>query len=205
MFGQPGMISLMTSTTHGLRRTLGALLSIPLVLLTSCSIPPKAVKEVKSPRTGRALNDRVAVVYSRHYQVNLLGFERLHPFDINKYVRIYMQLIDDGLLVPTDVFVPTPITRTDILRVHTQAFLNSLNDPGKVARYLEAPPLGIVAPKLLDLGMIEPFRYATGGTLLAARLALQYGIGINLGGGFHHAKPNAGEGFCIYADMPIAI
>ncbi len=43
------------------------------------------------------------------------------------------------------------------------------------------------------------------GTLLAARNALEVGIGINLGGGYHHAKPDSGEGFCIFADIPIAI
>ena len=53
--------------------------------------------------------------------------------------------------------------------------------------------------------MLEPFRRASGGTLLAARQALQSGIGINLGGGYHHAKPDRGEGFCLYADVPIAI
>jgi histone deacetylase 11 len=173
--------------------------------LTSCMMPPKAVKQVKRSREGRPLNDRVAVVYSMHYQVNLVGFERLHPFDINKYVRIYTQLVAGGLLTPEDVFVPTPIDQQDVLRVHSRRFLDSLNDSASVARYLEAPPLGIVAPKLLDLGMIEPFRWATGGTLLASRLSLLYGIGINIGGGYHHAKPDAGEGFCIYADMPIAI
>jgi histone deacetylase 11 len=187
------------------KRARRVLIVLALAPLTSCSVPPKAVKEVKGPRPGHALNDRVAVVYSRHYQVGLLGFERLHPFDINKYVRIYVHLVRDGLLSPADVFVPTRISEQDILRVHTPEFLRSLRDPAAVARYLEASPLGIVAPKLLDLGIIEPFRYATGGTLLAARLALCYGIGINLGGGYHHARPNAGEGFCVYADMPIAI
>ena len=41
--------------------------------------------------------------------------------------------------------------------------------------------------------------------MLAGRLALYHGIAINLAGGYHHAKPDRGEGFCIYADMAIAI
>ena len=65
--------------------------------------------------------------------------------------------------------------------------------------------MGVVAPKLLDLGVLAAFRHVAGGTLLAARQALRYGIGVNIGGGYHHATPDAGEGFCIYADMPIAI
>jgi len=76
---------------------------------------------------------------------------------------------------------------------------------GAVAAYLEAPEVGLIPAPLVEQGILSPFRHATGGTLLAARKALDHGIGINLGGGYHHAKPSAGEGFCIYADMPIAI
>lgn len=48
-------------------------------------------------------------------------------------------------------------------------------------------------------------RWATAGTILAARLALKHGLAINLSGGYHHAGPERGEGFCIYADIAIAI
>lgn len=47
-------------------------------------------------------------------------------------------------------------------------------------------------------------RYATGGTLLACRQALQHGVAINLGGGYHHAAADWGGGFCVYADAPLA-
>ncbi len=179
----------------------------PAVALAAgaCNLPTKPMKEVRRPREGTVLNGRVAVVYSRHYQVNLVGFERLHPFDINKYGRIYTKLVRDGLLNPDDVFVPEAIGDQALRRVHTRAYLKTLRDPAKVAAYLEAAPLRIVPGKLVDLGVLAPFRTATGGTLLAARLALRYGIAINIGGGFHHATPDSGEGFCIYADMPVAI
>lgn len=48
-------------------------------------------------------------------------------------------------------------------------------------------------------------RWATGGTVLACRLALEKGLAINLGGGYHHAGPERGGGFCIYADVPLAL
>jgi len=48
-------------------------------------------------------------------------------------------------------------------------------------------------------------RWATQGTILAAELALQNGFTVNLGGGFHHAKPDAGEGFSVYSDIGIAV
>jgi histone deacetylase 11 len=43
------------------------------------------------------------------------------------------------------------------------------------------------------------------GTVLAARESLQHGFAVNLGGGYHHAKPDGGEGFCIYSDIALAI
>jgi histone deacetylase 11 len=48
-------------------------------------------------------------------------------------------------------------------------------------------------------------RWATQGTIIATREALQHGLSVNLSGGYHHAKPNGGEGFCIYSDIAIAV
>jgi acetoin utilization deacetylase AcuC-like enzyme len=53
--------------------------------------------------------------------------------------------------------------------------------------------------------MAEAFRLNTGGTILAARLALEQGIGFNIGGGFHHAFPGHGEGFCAVNDIAVAV
>jgi histone deacetylase 11 len=48
-------------------------------------------------------------------------------------------------------------------------------------------------------------RWATAGTILAAREALTHRLVVNLSGGYHHAKPDRGEGFSIYADVAIAV
>ncbi len=170
----------------------------------SC-IPPRSFKAVKSPREGRAMNNTVAVVYSKHYQINLGGPERMHPFDIRKYSKIYLKLNTDGLLRPADVFVPESVSRAELLRVHTPAYLESLKSSANVARYLEAPLVAAMPAKLVDAGILNAFRYASGGSILAGRKALKYGIAVNLGGGLHHAKADLGEGFCVYADMAIAI
>jgi len=165
----------------------------------------KLLKQVESPRAGRPLRDRVAIVYSSRYQIKMGGLEKLHSFDINKYEKIYLELVKQKLVRPEEVFVPEEVSQEDILRVHTPQFLTSLHDSKTVARYLEAPIVALLPSQSLDGVILTPFRYATGGTVLAARLARQYGIAINLGGGYHHAKPDGGEGFCVYADMPIAI
>ena len=151
------------------------------------------------------MNDRVAVVYSSRYQVDLGGAEKLHAFDIRKYAKIYLALNTAGLLRPEDVFVPEPADRESLLLVHTAAYLESLEDSKAVAGYLEAPLVAALPAGLVESQILEPFRYATGGTVLASRLALDHGIGINIGGGYHHAKPDAGEGFCVYNDLAVAI
>ncbi|HET7873680.1 MAG TPA: histone deacetylase, partial [Terriglobales bacterium] len=53
--------------------------------------------------------------------------------------------------------------------------------------------------------LVDAFWLAAGGSILAGRCALQDGIGINLGGGFHHAFPDHGEGFCMINDIAVAI
>ncbi len=181
-------------------------LFIAVFLLTAGScIPPQSFRQVKQPRSGQAIGNKVAVVYSKHYQINMGGMERLHPFDIRKYAKIYLQLKTDGLIQPEDVFVPETVTEDEILLVHSREFLKSLKDSKTVAKYLEAPVVGAAPACLVDAGILNAFRYATGGTILAGREALKCGIGINLAGGYHHAKPDAGEGFNIYADIAIAI
>ncbi|MCK4913909.1 MAG: hypothetical protein KAS69_04860 [Planctomycetes bacterium] len=147
----------------------------------------------------------VAVVYSKNYQISFIGLENLHPFDIHKYAKIHKQLVKDNLFKARDVHKPKPITKEDILLVHSQEFLDSLKRSQTVAKYLEAPMVKFFPSGIVDHCALRPFRYASGGTLLAARKALESGIAINIGGGYHHAKPDNGEGFCIYADMPIAI
>lgn len=80
-----------------------------------------------------------------------------------------------------------------------------MKDSKMVARYIEAPIVAAAPAGLVDAAVLNAFRYATGGTVLAGRLALKHGIAVNLAGGYHHAKPDAGEGFNVYADMAIAI
>ena len=150
------------------------------------------------------MNSRVAIVYSENYQVNMDGFENLHLHP-QRYEEIYSELQREGLLRPADVFVPNPLTREQILTVHTEEFLKSLGLPAMVAQYVELPVLSTVSAELIDTALLNAFRWASGGTLEAGRLALKYGIAINIAGGYHHAKPNAGEGFCIYNDLAIAI
>ncbi len=159
----------------------------------------------KQKRAQTRTVNSVKLVYSPKYLVNLEGLEKLHSFDITKYQKIQQALIENGAARKKDFCEPEEVTREELLLIHTEKYLESLKSAKNLARYLEAPPLRWLGAKLLDERMLSCFRRATGGTILAGRLALKHGIAINIGGGFHHAKPDVGEGFCVYADVPIAI
>jgi len=147
----------------------------------------------------------VPLVYHPRYNITAFGLERLHPFDSRKYGRIHDALIARGLRRGRDFVRPKPVTSADLLKVHSPAYLRSLRRAASLAKILEVPIVRLLPGWLVDRRVLLPMRYATGGTVLAARLALEQGVAINLGGGFHHAAGDWGSGFCVYADTPLAV
>jgi histone deacetylase 11 len=145
------------------------------------------------------------LVYSPKYNITAFGLERLHPFDSRKYRRIRDWLVRQGLRAIGDFVIPKPSTQADLLRVHTPEYLRSLRDRYTLARILEVPVVRYLPAWLVAWRVLRPMRWATGGTVLACRLALERGLAINIGGGYHHAGPNRGGGFCVYADIPLAL
>ena len=146
----------------------------------------------------------IPLVYHRAYNFSVFGLERLHPFDGRKYQRIHDALIARGLRRREDFARPCAVSRADLERVHALDYLRTLQRPSELARILEIPVAGRLPGWLLNWRVLHPMRLAAGGTLLAARKALEVGLAINLGGGFHHAAAHGGGGFCVYADLPIA-
>jgi histone deacetylase 11 len=146
----------------------------------------------------------IPLIYHPKYSITVFGLERLHPFDGLKYRRIHDALVADGFRRPADFVRPEPIHREDLTRVHTPEYLHSLRDSKVLARILAVPILGRLPAAFTDWRVLLPMRYATGGTTLACRKALDHGLAVNLSGGYHHAAASWGEGFCAYADIPIA-
>ncbi|MFK7911607.1 MAG: histone deacetylase [Akkermansiaceae bacterium] len=147
----------------------------------------------------------VPVVFSKKYKISLMGLEKLHPFDIAKYDKIYSKLQSEGWVSEKNSHKPDPLAHEQLKLIHTEEYINSWKKSRNLARYLEAPQMAAIPGILLQSSVVKRFQLASGGTLLAARLALKSGVAVNLGGGYHHAKPNTGEGFCLIADVPIAI
>lgn len=146
----------------------------------------------------------IPLIYHPGYNITAFGLERLHPFDGRKYGRIHDALIARGLRRPGDFVRPDAISRRDLAGLLTAEYLRSLGRTEELARILEVPIVRRLPGWAVDWRVLRPMRLATGGTLLACRLALEQGVAINLGGGFHHASAAWGGGFCVYADAALA-
>lgn len=135
------------------------------------------------------------LVYHDRYDLRL----EAHVFPSQKYRLVRDALVAKGVADPADILAPEPASDTDILRVHTPEYLAKLRDGTLTASErmrLEIP---------YSEEAVMAFRLAAGGSILAGRCALEDGFGVNLGGGFHHAFPDHGEGFCMIHDVAVAI
>jgi len=134
----------------------------------------------------------VRVVYSPRYRIDIGA----HVFPTIKYELVHHALQSAG----TYAFVePAPASWDDLGLVHTSEYLikirsGALTD-SEIAQ-LELP----WSPQI-----VEGFRLMTGGTLAAATDAVESGVGAHIGGGFHHAFANHGEGFCLFNDVAVAV
>jgi acetoin utilization deacetylase AcuC-like enzyme len=122
-----------------------------------------------------------------------------HVFPAEKYRRVRDKLIETSAAGPEDFITPQPASDQDILLVHTPQYVEKLKKGSLSAREeleLEVP----FSPEL-----VQAFWLAAGGSILAAQHALNDGVAVNIGGGFHHAFPDHGEGFCMIHDVAVAI
>lgn len=146
------------------------------------------------------------LVFSKKYDFGLLGLDKLHPFDNHKYVRAWQQVSRQISIDRSILHIPTqPISAADLLIGHTQHYLDSLRQSKTVAQVIEVSPVRFIPNRLLHYSLITPLKYACQGTLEATEIALDGHMVMNIGGGFHHAYADHGEGFCFFADAALAI
>lgn len=135
------------------------------------------------------------LVYSDDYYLPIGS----HVFPAEKYERIHKRLIESGVAESEDFVTPQPASDEDILLVHTPQYVHKLKTGTLSAREeleMEIP----FSPEL-----VRAFWLAAGGSMLAADYALSDRVAFNIGGGFHHAFPDHGEGFCMIHDVAVAI
>ena len=122
-----------------------------------------------------------------------------HVFPAEKYRRVHDQLLATHIADVSDFVTPQPASDRDILLVHTPQYVKKL----KTGTLSPSEEMQMEIPYSPEL--VRAFWLAAGGSILAAEYALQDHVGFNIGGGFHHAFPDHGEGFCMIHDVAVAI
>jgi acetoin utilization deacetylase AcuC-like enzyme len=135
------------------------------------------------------------LIYSDDYYLPIGA----HVFPAQKYRLIHKRLLESGLAEPEDFIAPKPAHDEDILLVHTREYMHKL----KTGTLSAQEELQMEVPYSPEL--VKAFWLAAGGSILAADWALREGAACNIGGGFHHAHPDHGEGFCVIHDVAVAI
>ena len=135
------------------------------------------------------------LIYDERYDLKLGS----HVFPSQKFRLIHDRLIEAGVAAAEDFLSPEPASDEDILRVHSQEYVYKL----KHGTLTLTEILRMEIPYSQE--MVDACWLAAGGSILAARCALRDGYASNIGGGFHHAYPDHGEGFCVIHDVAVAI
>jgi acetoin utilization deacetylase AcuC-like enzyme len=135
------------------------------------------------------------LIYHEGYDLNLGA----HVFPSQKFRLMKEKLVTDGIAGADDILAPEPADDEDVLRVHTPDYVRKLKN-GTLSHTeimrMEVP---------YSLALVDACWLAAGGSILAGQRALSDGRASNIGGGFHHAYPDHGEGFCVLHDVAIAI
>ncbi|HEX5005085.1 MAG TPA: histone deacetylase [Gemmatimonadales bacterium] len=139
----------------------------------------------------------LVLVYDPGYAVQVAAI----PMDPQRAELVLAFLADEGLVRRRELLRPHPVSVRNLRRVHTDAYLESLENREVVEQIVGAPLTEPAAMALVDCQ-----RLAAGGTMLAAATAVRTGaVAVNLGGGFHHAAAGRGMGFCAFNDLALAV
>jgi len=138
---------------------------------------------------------RLPVIWHEAYEVDL----GLHVFPTVKYRLVRERLVAEGTISERDIVSPQPAGREWLALVHTDGYLSKV----------EANAFSSQERMLLEVPFNAAVRDASylsvGGAVETVRRAVTGGVAVHLGGGFHHAFPDHGEGFCVLNDVAVAI
>jgi acetoin utilization deacetylase AcuC-like enzyme len=135
------------------------------------------------------------LIYSDDYYLPIGA----HVFPAEKYRLVHDRLLETSIADPSDFLTPQPASDRDILLVHTPEYVHKL----KAGALSPQEELQLEIPYSPEL--VRAFWLAAGGSILASESALKDRVAINIGGGFHHAFADHGEGFCMIHDVAVAI
>jgi len=141
------------------------------------------------------------IVYSNEYIYGLPSAGAYQTFDIMRFKKIRDRLVSEKLVKRRGILHPDLCSYNDLRLVHTNEYLKKIRDSQYASRMLHLDTV-----EFFPNSILEYFRAVTGGTLMATAYTLKWNIPVfNLGGGYHHAHSDRGEGFCLINDVAIAI
>jgi len=159
--------------------------------------PLPALERLWSAVRRRFRRSPAALVYDPSYAKSVSGV----PMDPLRAERILAFLTEERFIGRRDLSTPRPVSLRRLLEVHSSEYLDRLQDPATLTSILGVEVTASQLEDVLDLQ-----RLMVGGTVQATRMALRSRrVGVNLGGGFHHATPERGMGFCVFNDVAVSV
>ena len=133
------------------------------------------------------------VVNHKDYEAQLNDDNK---FPIKKFGELAKALTKNKIV--KNFYIPKPCSVETLKEAHTEDYINKIKN-----KTLDKNEIRKIGFPLVDSVVRRSF-IATGGTVLATKLALNYGIACNTAGGSHHATSNEGAGFCVFNDVAVA-
>ena len=119
-----------------------------------------------------------------------------HKFPINKFRELAKYLIDQKIV--KDFHKPYPCSDETLKRAHSEKYIKDIKN-----KTLDKNGVKKIGFPLVD-SVVQRSLVATGGTVLASKLAINYGLACNTAGGSHHANFEGGAGYCVFNDVAVA-
>ena len=119
-----------------------------------------------------------------------------HKFPIKKFGELANYLIKNKIV--NNFHKPYPCSEETLRRVHSENYIKNIKN-----KTLDKNGVKKIGFPLVDSVVQRSFT-ATGGTVLASKLAIKNGLACNTAGGSHHANFEGGAGYCIFNDVAVA-
>jgi acetoin utilization deacetylase AcuC-like enzyme len=119
-----------------------------------------------------------------------------HKFPINKFGELANYLLEKKII--NQFHKPYPCSVKTLKGAHSQTYISNI-----INKSLDQNGVKKIGFPLVD-SVVKRSLVATGGTVLASKLALEYRIACNTAGGSHHANFDGGAGYCVFNDVAVA-
>ena len=119
-----------------------------------------------------------------------------HKFPINKFGELANYLIKNKIV--EKFHKPYACSVETLNYAHSKEYIFDIKN-----KTLSKDGVKKIGFPLVD-SVVQRSLIATGGTVLASKLAIKHGIACNTAGGSHHANYNGGAGYCVFNDVAVA-